>query len=248
VWDYLPAGGDFWLPGGDDLITLQDAINERLTDFLFVLRQQGFGVPWIKGEGMQQYMQGGMADLVFSAGQAVEIPTDGEMGFAQAKAPIEETVNAIDKIVKWAAITNGLSAGALSTEPTEQSGVSKIVDNRELDELRRDDIALFTGYERNLFDLIKVVWNVHNPGRTISDKATLNIDFYDPSKAQDTGKQIEEWQFKLDMGLMSRIDLAMQLNPDLTREQAIEQLKRVEKDNLEINKAGEKEPVFDFDE
>ena len=49
VFDSLPVGSDFWLPGGEDLDLAQSAINTKLTDLLHVLLHQSFGVGWVKG-------------------------------------------------------------------------------------------------------------------------------------------------------------------------------------------------------
>ena len=121
-----------------------------------------------------------MGNLAVGPGGLVELPEKGELGYESTKAPIEEILEAIDKLLKWACVSNGLSAGSMSTEPTEQSGISKIVDNKELSEIRQDDIALFRVYEHRLFDMFRIVWNAHNKGRMLSDKAELKINFYDP--------------------------------------------------------------------
>jgi hypothetical protein len=49
-WDRTPTR-EFFQMGGDDLIAAQDAINERITDLLYVLRLQGFGQGFIIGGG-----------------------------------------------------------------------------------------------------------------------------------------------------------------------------------------------------
>jgi hypothetical protein len=49
VFDYPPTSSSFWLAGGDDLISLQEAINIKLVDLIYLLSQQSFGVGYIKG-------------------------------------------------------------------------------------------------------------------------------------------------------------------------------------------------------
>lgn len=214
VWDHMPTV-DFWIDGGDDIISLQEAVNERLVDLLHVIRFQAFGVGYIKGRG------GESLDSV-DPGSLVELPENGELGYAATQAQLEETVLAIDKIVKWAAISNGLPASSLSTDPTEESGVSKMVSNMELLEMRRDDVAMFRGYEHRLFDVMRAVWNAHNPTRRISEKARLQIDFYDPSPQVSPKDQAETHDRLLEMGVISQVDVVMERNPDITtREDAM---------------------------
>jgi hypothetical protein len=226
-FDRMPTS-DFWLPGGDDLITLQEAINEKLTDLLYTLRMQGFGVGWARGMGDNE-------PSIVGPGTMFNLPDEGAIGFESTKAPIDQIVGSIDFLIKQAAVSNGLPAGALSTKPTEESGVSKIVSNRELDERRRDDVALWSQYEEQLFDVIRVVWNIHNPGRKISGAASLLVDFFDPKPEQDPAKQADTWLKLLDAGIISRVDIAMEKSPDLkSRDQAKEHLKEIEEEQAEF--------------
>ena len=122
--------------------------------------------------------------------------------------------------MKQAAVTNGLPASTMATETSDESGVARIVGNRELEEMRSDDIALFTEYERRLFDVFRVVWNVHNPGRQLSDKVVLLVNFYDPRPTMTATEQAALWERLLGMGLLSPVDIMMERDPDLTRDEA----------------------------
>ena len=85
VWDRTPTG-NFWLEGGDDLITCQDAINERITDLTYICRMQGFGQPWISGF---ETKSGGprTTEVYLGPGRVQVLPKDGAMGFASTNAP-----------------------------------------------------------------------------------------------------------------------------------------------------------------
>jgi hypothetical protein len=102
------------------------------------------------------------------------------------------------------------------------------VGNRELMEQRADEIELFRVYERRLFEAMRTVWNHHNPGRRISDKAALRVDFYDIKESTSLTDQVATWESMLAMGVISEVDVIMERNPDLkTREEAIAQLEKV---------------------
>jgi hypothetical protein len=143
------------------------------------------------------------------------------------KAEIDAAVNALDTLIKWAAVSHGLSAATMSTDPQTQSGISKAWDNKELSELRADDVALWRGYEKQLFNLIRIVHNTHNLGKKISDRATLSIDFADPAKAATSAKeQTEADEMKIAQGVRSPVDIALRDNPDFRgdREKALAHL------------------------
>ncbi len=228
VFSYPPPSSSFWLTGGDDLVSLQEAVNLKLTDLLYLLSTQSWGVGFVKSG------QGG-GSLKVDPGSLVELPENGEIGFANQQARIEEVVGAIDKLIKWACVSHGLSAASMSTDPTEASGLSKLMDTRELKEVRAEDVGLWRSYEKRLFGLIRTVWNAHSPSRKLSESATLKIDFADPRPEVDPKSQSEAWRSLLDMGVISQIDIAMDRNPDLkTREEAMTFLLQIEQERREL--------------
>ena len=225
VWAQLPQD-TFWTAGAEDLVVLQEAFNEKVTDLLYVLRMQGFGVGYVKG------MRGELTHV--DAGTIFNLPENGELGFAKTQAPIDETLAVLDFLLKQAAVSNGLPASSLTTDPTEESGTARIASNRELEELRKDDIELFRTYERSLFDVMRVVWNCHNPTQKISEKASIQVDFFDPKPSIDPDKQAQMWDTLISMGVLSPVDVAMERNPDLSREEAKARLLEIQEEVREL--------------
>ena len=224
LFDYPPMSSSFWLSGGDDLISLQEAINIKLVDLIYLLAQQSFGVGYIKGVA-------GGGSVKVDPGSLVELPENGEIGFEAQKAEIREVVEAIDKIIKWTCVSNGLSAASMSTDASEASGLSKLVDKQELSEIRQDDISLFRDYEKQLFNIMRVVWNTHSQ-KKLSESAALQIDFADPRPEVDPKIQATAWDLQMAMGVISQVDIAMELNPDLsTREDAMVHLMKIKEEN-----------------
>jgi hypothetical protein len=216
-----PPTTEFWLPGANDLMLVQDAINERLTDIWHTLRFQSFGVAYIKEGDKGKHKHSRPSSTVdIGPNSLLLLPPDGEVGFAAPKAPIQDSLNAIEFLMKQTAITNGLSAASMSLNPTEQSGISRIVANTELEELRRDDIAMFAKVEQRLFHIIRTIWNIHNPQRPMREATPLRVDFFDPKPSVSATEQIKEWQGLLELGLISPVDVLIERNPDLNREDA----------------------------
>ncbi|BBO73867.1 hypothetical protein DSCW_12840 [Desulfosarcina widdelii] len=227
-WDRCPLN-DFWLAGGDDLINIQEAINEKLTDLLYVIRMQGFGVGWIR----KKNQAGGQIGV--NPGTLVELPEDGALGFESQQAPIKEILEAISFLITQAAVSNGLSVSTLSTKVVRESGLAKVQGQRELEELRRDDIILWKRYEEQLFQMIRTVWNVHNPARKIIASAVLKTDFSDPKPEISAKDQAETWEKEIGLGVISPIDVVMMKNQDLrTREEAATWLEKIKAENAKF--------------
>ena len=213
------------MSGGDDLIIIQESINEKLTDLLYTIRHQGFSTGYLKGS----QTTGGTIQA--DPGVLIELGESGEVGYVSAKAPISEIIEAIEFLVTQAAISNGLSASSVSSKTIDESGVARVVSARELEELRRDQIALYSKWESGLFSVMKVVWDSHNPSRKFSDKATLNVDYYDSKPSLSPDKQAETWKQLLEMEVISGVDVAMARNSDLkTREDALAYLIQVKEE------------------
>jgi len=218
-------GDTFFLPGGDDLITAQKAINLKCVDLLRNIQLQAWGQPWAKGLGVTR--------LDFGPETAINLPKDGDFGYAQPQAVISEVVEAIDYFVKQLAITNNLPGATFATDPVEASGVAKLVDTVDLCEARQDDVELYRVYEAKLFEVTKAVWNYHNPNNPISESATLGIDFADLDAPQTETERLDAIKRRIDLGIWSVVDAMMDENPDLkTRDDAIRELeqRRIEND------------------
>ena len=123
----------------------------------------------------------------------------------------------------------------MSVDPTDESGISKIIGNVELEESRRDDIALWRVYERRLYDVLRVVWNTHNSSK-LSDSSFIQVDFADPKPDTSEKDQAATWELLLSMGLISPVDAIMEKNPDITsREDAMAYLLTVRDETAALN-------------
>lgn len=230
LWDRCPTN-DFWQAGGDDLISIQDAINQKLTDLIYIIRMQGYGQPVIKGLLDQ-------GNLKTGPGCAIELQARSESDFYYAKtnAPIDATLRAIEFLIMQAAVSNGLSSASMTIKPTQESGIAKIVGSQELKEQRLDAVDLFRNYEKQIFHTLKTVWNTHNPGRRFSKDCTLLLDFAEPRQPVSVDKQAEAWKNQIDMGILSPVDILLEKNPDLTsREEALTRLLQIKQENDQLS-------------
>lgn len=231
LFDRIPTDS-FWLPGGDDIISYQTAINTLLVDANFLIRMGAHGIHGVKG------MTGG--NITASPGTFFSLPKDGDLISLSQHSQIKETFDAISKQIKFLAVSNGLSAMVMQTEPVSsnrQSGVSKAFDTMEMSEKRADAIDLFRSFELEIFEKIKAVYNYHTTGKKLSEKCSLSIDFADPTKLAVTAiEQAQADDYKINQGVLSPVDVLIRDNPDLQndRQKALEHLLLVKRENAQL--------------
>lgn len=219
LFDTLPDD-QFFLPGGDDLIESQEAINVALSNLWRAVELQAHGQAWATGLS---------AGEVISTGpdRAVILPEGGQFGFAAPNTPIGDILSAIQFVMRQVAATNDLSADVFDLDRRSESGAAKHVEQVDLREARADDIALWRTYEARLFEVLKAVANTHAPG-TVPDGASIAVDFAEMSENLTETDRLNNAAKKLQFGVWSPVDVLMNENPDgfTTRADALAELTR----------------------
>ena len=236
-WDSMPIDSP-WIVNSRPLVSAQDFVNLLLSHLDSVIRWQSYSVGWIKSDMHGPGSEGPFFDgPKIAPGAFVQLGPLGEIGFVNPQASIQEILKSIEFVIQQSAVSYGLSVHMLSTSPTAESGLSKLVSNQELMEQRQDDVELWRGYERQLFDVTRTVWNIHRPAEKISEGAQFRVDFADLKNPDQEESEGSKWQQLIDAGQASPVDWAMSRNPDLNRETAKEYLAQVSQENAELAKA-----------
>ena len=210
---------EFFVPGGNDLIEAQEAINVGLANLWRSVELQAHGQAWATG------VPAGDA-LKVGPDRAITLPENGKFGFAAPNAPIDAILSALEFVLRQTAATNDLSADVFDLESRAESGAAKMVEQIDLREARQDDIDLWRQVEDRLFEVIKVVVNTHRPGM-IPEAARIRVDFAELTEAMTERERLENGQRRVDLGIASPVDLFIEANPDIgTREDALAELQR----------------------
>lgn len=219
LFDTLPDD-EFFIPGGDDLIEAQEAVNVALSNLWRAVELQAHGQAWATG------LPAGEA-LNVGPDRAITLPEGGKFGFAAPNAPIGDILEAIQFVMRQVAATNDLSADVFDLDRSSESGAAKHVEQIDLREARQDDIALWRAYEARLWEVIKCVVNTHAPG-TIPEAATVAVDFAEMQENLSETERLTNARTKVDLGVWSPVDVLRSENPDGfgTREEAFAELLR----------------------
>ncbi len=205
LFDRLPDDS-FWLPGGDDLIEAQDAVNVALANLWRSVETQAHGQAWASGISANEV-------LSFGPDRAIALPQGGQFGFASPNSPITSILSAIEFVLRQTAATHGVGSDVFDLSKVAESGSAKHAGRLDLKEERLDDIAQWRIAEARLFAVLKAVVNTHRPG-TIPDDATIAVDFAELQDSLTEAEQLANTRDKIDLGLWSPADALMALNPD----------------------------------
>ncbi|MCW5703779.1 MAG: hypothetical protein KIT82_14505, partial [Bradyrhizobium sp.] len=112
LFDYAPDD-QFFLPGGDDLIEAQRAINVALVNLWRAIEWQSHGQAWASGMPAGEFMDA----LKFGPNTAINLPENGKFGFAAPETPIDRILKAIEFVIKQTAVANDLAANIFEIDP-----------------------------------------------------------------------------------------------------------------------------------
>lgn len=166
--------------------------------------------------------------------------TNGEMQVLDWQSAIDK----LDTIIgnKITAIANdiGVSAEQMKLQIQAQSGFARLIAKERLLEVRDEQIKYWRLYEIDLFNAIRAVNNVYSLGKPMAPDPKYHIDFAEPKMLTDPMEDLNIKQKKINMGLLSPVEIIMQENPDLkTREEAIKAFEQNISDrNLVLNDLG----------
>jgi len=189
--------------------------------------------------------------VVITAGSEAAIPKDATMDAnsaykiadpsGQASLSTLDMQAASDKIwdiIKNRAVallqTRGIPAGSFTITGSPQSGYAMSLDRHALLEQRQNDIELYRFKEKELFDVTRIVNNVHNV-KKIDVKARFKIDYGEITFPVSDKEQAESDTINMVNNIITPIDILMRENPDLTEDEAAAKYAA----NKEINKQGE---------
>lgn len=221
-------GGDFWGEGLWDLVDANEEVAIQLSNLGYVAILQGHGQAVAVNMNLP-------ANTVVGPDRPIvvdKVPGTSDMAapsfrFENANAPLEKIQAFIDWLVKSMQATKGLAASSFSLEAVVASGVSKNADNADVQEIREGDVPALLAFEKVLFRKVRAVYNYHTKGAKISEKAEFSIKFGESKVLKSVDEKNKEREFGLKNKTLSRIDIIMEDNPGLTREQAQEKLLQI---------------------
>ena len=198
-----------------DLIQTNLAMNVAETNKNANVMFQSFGYLYVNGAGIdtQDTMKIGQDRINY-------LGVDGTINIV---AP-PNSVPALDESIKSAykMLSQNYHLPTSFVEgSTAESGVALRLRNQELQDDRKSDISKWRDFEMQLFELERLIVAVEE-GKDAGDLE--DVDFDEATEILSNQEQRDKWDWELSKGIIDEADIMTQINPDLTREEALEHL------------------------
>lgn len=229
----MNGSSDFWGEPRQDMVEQNIWLDFLESNIVYVQTFQGVGVALGVNLGRTGDLQVTPSTII-TVDDAPKTDHPPSLTFSKTEAPLLELRELADGFFKSMCNSAGLTVQSFAKDSNSQSGVAKKYDNQELDTLRQSDKNIMVDYEKDLYEMIKIVYNKNTKGVKLNEDLKFKIDFIEDAPVLTTKDKIIKDEFYLKNELMSPVNLIMQDNPDLSEDEAVQYLKHVKELNTTI--------------
>lgn len=136
---------------------------------------------------------------------------------------ILEIIEALEWKMKTCAVNHGLNPNAFSMRTFPESGLSKLIDSASEITERVDDVEACRDYEKQRFELIRIMNNKIIEGKyegyeklqPIDENLNLTIDFKEPKLQMSISDKWTDREKEVAMNMKTPADFLLEDNPDI---------------------------------
>ena len=199
----------FYVEGANDIMNANEHINITMTELQLGLRFQMFGQPVVSGADLGNNQRFG-SDVI------LELPDGANYNILSPAGDIEKVIENVKFQMELVAQNNHLSVQFAQDGGETPSGIALKIKDLESFEDYQDDLALWSQYEHEIYQIERNIARTLNIGLPEG----LKIDFNEPEYPMTIQDQIALDNHRLSLGLMSKAELMVEYNKDLTIEEA----------------------------
>tara|TARA_R110002096_G_scaffold89751_5_gene203992 strand:- start:1814 stop:3133 length:1320 start_codon:yes stop_codon:yes gene_type:complete len=200
----------FFVEGASDIINCNEQVNIALTEMNLGMRFNMFGQPWVTGLNADQSMLRSGSNTILDMGE------DGAYNITSPQGNIDEAINNIKFQMELVATNNHLWITWAESGGEVPSGISLMIKDMERKEDYYDDIALWRMYEKDFYDVERVIAEYN--GILLPEE--FGVDFEEVEYPKTVQDQILKDEFDINNNLMTRAKIMARDNKDITIIQA----------------------------
>jgi hypothetical protein len=207
----------FYVEGANDIMNANEHINLTMTEMQLGLRFQMFGQPVVSGADLGNNQRFG-SDVI------LELPSDANYNIQSPAGDIEKVIENVKFQMELVAQNNHLSVQFAQDGGETPSGIALKIKDLESFEDYQDDLALWTQYEHEIYQIERNIARTFNIGLPEG----LKLDFNEPEYPMTVQDQIALDNHRLNLGLVNKAELMVEYNKDLTLDEANAKLRENE--------------------
>lgn len=233
--------GRYWATGGQDIVDGAILINTMLTDRNAIMFMQGWGQMVITGQHIPDTFTVGPNHALVLKYDSNKDEAKPEVTVVNSNPPLAEWANGIAQYLAMLLSTNGLSVRsvAVSSDMAQfPSGLAMLIDKSELTESIEDNQQDFYWIEMKEWEVIKRYHNLLHARKLLTadfmlvgalpEKMIVTPKF----EAQKTevvteSERLANMKAKKEIGIVSQLDLIMEENPGMSKEDAQKKLTEI---------------------
>ena len=201
---------EFFVDGANDIVDCNEQVNIAMTEMQLGLRFQMFGQPFMTGVDSDKRIERAGSD------QIIDLPEGATFGIVSPAGNIEAVIENIKFQVDLEAQNNHLYVQFAQDGGETPSGIALKIKDLERFEDYQDDIELWRMYEHELYHVEREIAAYNS----IDLPETLKLDFNEPEYPKTVQDQIALDEHRLKHYMIDDVDLLMEYNKDLNRNEA----------------------------
>ena len=200
----------FFVEGASDVVNCNEQVNIALTEMNLGMRFNMFGQPWVTGLRADQSMLRAGSNTILDMGE------DGAYNITSPSGNIQEAIDNIKFQIELVASNNHLWIQWAESGGEVPSGISLMIKDMERKEDYYDDIALWRLYEKDLYNVERVIADYNG----VALPEEFGVDFQEIEYPKTVADQIMKDTFDIQNNLTTRAKIMVRDNKDLSLDQA----------------------------
>ena len=227
---------EFFVAGAYDIVAANEQVNILLTEAALGMRFQMFGQYVIEGMYEEErLMRAGSSEIMV-------VPEPAKLDIKTPKANVREAIDLIKAILDLTAQNNHLwitfAEDGRSDRPS--SGVALKIKDLERFEDFQDDIELWELYEKELYQVERIIAKANN----IALPENIGLKFNEPEYPMSVQDQIAMDNFLIQNNVITQKDLMLKYNKHLTEQEAESVINQNRETNGQGTETEQEQSVF----
>lgn len=223
---------EYWQLGEKTLVEANQTLNIMILNGMYAFHFQAFDQPWVQTNDKEK-----VGKIQVGPHRLTTIPDGSETGLWGFSPQF-------DGMASW---LNWFNSAVLEDYGLEAhfeeggqipSGIALKIKNLELLENREEAIDKFRLKEDRILQVVAAMSEYHGIDPRIPKEAELSVDYAEVDFPKSDEEVRQDQEYRVNNGYATKIDILMEMNPDLDREAAIKEYERIKQENAEIVKAG----------